>query len=81
MKLEFVETLLLAHPFVKGFEHVSYCLSQQEVRLVAQGEVGDTFSKRKKDDLEGKDVSPVYTTTFYIGLAIEARQRASFSSP
>ncbi|ETW84100.1 hypothetical protein HETIRDRAFT_472544 [Heterobasidion irregulare TC 32-1] len=77
MKLEFVETLLLAHPFVKGFEHVSYCLSQQEVRLVAQGEVGDTFSKRKKDDLEGKDVSPVYTTTFYIGLAIEARQPGS----
>ena len=77
MKLEYVETLILAHPFVKGFDQVSYCLNEEEVRLVAQGEPSDAIANRKKEDLEGKEgpgAGPVYSTTFYIGLAIEPRQ-------
>ena len=78
MKLEYVDSLTLAHPFVKGFDQVSYCLSEEEVRTVAQGEIPDAISKRKREDIEGKEgASPVYSTTFYIGLAIEPKQRES----
>lgn len=76
MKLEYVDSLVLAHPFIKGFDQVSYCLSDEEVRAVAQGEISDTISKRKKEDIEGKEgAGPVYSSTFYIGLAIEPKQR------
>ena len=72
MKLEFVDSLILAHPFVKGFDQISYCVTEEEVRAVAQGEISDVISSRKKEDMEGKEgVSPVYSTTFYIGLQIE----------
>lgn len=76
MKLEYVESLILAHPFIKGFDQVSYCLSEEEVRAVAQGEISDAVASRKKEDIEGKEgAGPVYSTTFYIGLAIEPKQR------
>jgi poly(A) polymerase len=72
MKLEYVESLILAHPFVKGFDQVSYCITEEEVLAVAQGDISDVISNRKKEDMEGKEgVSPVYSTTFYIGLQIE----------
>ncbi|KAL6309781.1 polymerase [Sparassis latifolia] len=75
MKLEYVDTLALAHPFIKGFEQISYCLTDEEVRAVAQGEISDAVAKRKKEDTEGKEgASAVYSTTFYIGLAIEPKQ-------
>jgi poly(A) polymerase len=74
MKLEDVDSMALAHPFVKGFVQVHYCLTDEEVRCVAQGEIPDAVAKRKKDEIEGKEgASPVYSTTFYIGLMIEAR--------
>jgi poly(A) polymerase len=74
MKLEYVDSLTLAHPFVKGFEQVHYCLTDEEVRCVAQGEIAEAVAKRKKDEIEGKEgASPVYSTTFYIGLMIEPR--------
>jgi poly(A) polymerase len=79
MKLEYVDSLTLAHPFVKGFEQVSHCTSEEEVRAVAQGEVSEAIKKRKQEDVEGVDgASAVYSTTFYIGLAIEPKQRACF---
>ncbi|KAJ7584351.1 polymerase [Mycena floridula] len=75
MKLEYVDSLILAHPFVKGFDQVCYCISDEEVRSVAQGEISDAIAKRKKEDIEGKDgAGPVYSTTFYIGLSIEPKQ-------
>ena len=81
MKLEYVESLALAHPFIKGFEQVSYCVNDEEVRSVAQGEISEAVAKRKKEDIEGiEGASAVYSTTFYIGLAIEPKQRASQSS-
>jgi poly(A) polymerase len=74
MKLEFVETLTLAHPFIKGFEDTAYCLTDEEVRAVAQGDISEAVRKRKKEDIEGKEgSSTVYTSTFYIGLAIEPK--------
>lgn len=78
MKLEYVDSLMLAHPFIKGFDQTSYCLSEEEVRAVAQGEISDVIANRKKEDIEGKESSStVYSATFYIGLAIEPKQRES----
>ncbi|KAI0353126.1 poly-A polymerase [Trametes cingulata] len=78
MKLEYVESLALAHPFIKGFEQVSYCLNDEEVRAVAQGEISEVIAKRRKEDIEGVEgASAVYSTTFYIGLAVEPRQPGS----
>lgn len=75
MKLEYVESLLLAHPFVKGFDRTSYCLSPDEVGAVAQGDNSESISKRTLADIQGKEgASIVYTTTFYIGLQIEPKQ-------
>ena len=76
MKLEYVDSLTLAHPFIKGFDQISYCLDDAEVRACASGDVSETVGKRKKEEIEGKEgASTVYTTTFYIGLAIEPKQR------
>ena len=77
IKLEYVESLELAHPFIKGFEQVSYCMNDEEVRAVAQGDISEAVAKRKKEDIEGKEnATVVYSTAFYIGLAIEPKQRA-----
>jgi poly(A) polymerase len=71
MKLEDVDSLALAHPFSHGFEQVSYCISDDEVHAVAQGENWESIRKRKKKDVEGKKgATTVHSTTFYIGLAL-----------
>ncbi|PPQ95908.1 hypothetical protein CVT26_016131 [Gymnopilus dilepis] len=38
MKLEFVDHLGLAHPFIHGFEQTFYCMSEQEMLSVGKGE-------------------------------------------
>jgi len=81
MKLEYVDSLTLAHPFTKGFEQVSHCISDDEVRAVAQGENWESINKRKKEDIEGKEgASTVHSTTFYIGLVIAPRNSADIGT-
>ena len=72
-----LESLALAQPFATGFDRVAYCASDEEVRLVAQGETTEVMTQRKAEDVES--ARPVYSTTFYVGLRIEARQRAWIS--
>lgn len=80
MKLELTESLTLAHPFIKGFDQTLYCLDEVEVRKAASGEAPEAVVRRKKSDVEGKEgASVVYTTTFYIGLAIEPKQREALA--
>jgi len=77
-KLECVDSLILAHPFIKGFEQVSHCISPEEVCQVAQGQISDTIAKRTKFDIEGiEDASTVHSTTFYIGLLVEPKPTSS----
>lgn len=74
MKLEYVDSLTLAHPFIRGFDQTCYCISDEEVRAVAQGDIAETVLKRKQENIEGNEgASIVYSTTFYIGLAIERK--------
>jgi len=75
MKLEYVESLIIAHPFIKGFDQEVYCLTDEEVRAVAEAETSPAVLKRKKEDCEGNEGRIIYTTTFYIGLAVEPKQR------
>lgn len=76
MKLEYVDTLLLAHPFVKSFDRTNYCLNEEEQRAVSIGEVPVEVEKRTEKDLKDGEGGTVYTTTFYIGLQIERRPGA-----
>ncbi|KIY51688.1 Poly(A) polymerase [Fistulina hepatica ATCC 64428] len=73
MKLEYVDSLTLAHPFIKGFDQVHYCVSTEEIQRVAQGEVSDAIARRKPEDVSDGKANPVYSTTFYIGLAISPK--------
>lgn len=75
MKLEYVESLVIAHPFIKGFDQEVLCLTDEEFRAVAEGEIPPATLKRKKEDCEGIEGRMVYTTAFYIGLAVEPKQR------
>ncbi|QRV72575.1 Poly(A) polymerase central domain [Ceratobasidium sp. AG-Ba] len=53
MKLEFVDQLEVAHPFIKGFEQKHFCLDDAEVRAVAQGDVSPVIAKRKESEMKG----------------------------
>lgn len=75
-KLEHVESLILAHPFIKGFDQTLYCLNEDEVRQSASGDPSEAVLRRKKSDMEGKEgASVIYTSTFYVGLAVEPKRR------
>lgn len=77
MKLEYVDTLVLAHPYVKGFDRTSYCLDEVEQRAVSIGEVPPAVAARTEADLVDGQGGTVWTTTFYIGLMIERKPRTS----
>lgn len=75
MRLEFVDALKLAHPFIKGFENVYYCLSEDETRAVSRGEIPEGVANRTKEDIAGKDgATTMYTTSFFVGLAIKPKE-------
>ncbi|BGP12806.1 hypothetical protein JCM10213_008067 [Rhodosporidiobolus nylandii] len=80
MKLEYVDSLVLAHPFVKSFDRTNYCLDEAEQRAVAIGEVPPEVEKREEKDLVPGQGGTVWTTTFYIGLQIE-RKPANAQGP
>ncbi|CDZ97133.1 poly polymerase [Phaffia rhodozyma] len=79
MKLENAGEAMLdiAHPFVKGFEQVAYCLNEDEVRMAAQGEATEEMKARSKESIEGKEAEgarAIWTMTFYIGLEVKPKQ-------
>jgi poly(A) polymerase len=79
MKLEFVDSLQLAHPFIKGFDQVHYAIGEPELNAVAAGDISEAVSKRKAEDIEGiEGARPVYSTTFYIGLQVEPKPGHNF---
>lgn len=55
MKLELVPTLMCAHPFIKGFDQVSLCYNDAEVRMVATGNVPEEVANRTKQEDLPKD--------------------------
>jgi poly(A) polymerase len=75
MKLEYVEYLVIAHPFIKGIDQETVCLTDEEFRAVAEGETPPSALKWKKEECLEKGGRMLYMTTFYIGLAVEPKQR------
>ncbi|KAK4698596.1 poly(A) polymerase, partial [Phenoliferia sp. Uapishka_3] len=81
MKLEYVETIKLAHPYLKGFDQVSHCLTVPERELVARGDIPLEVSTRTEADLTTEAAGTVWTTTFFIGLVIDRNPGASAKAP
>ncbi|KAI9482880.1 MAG: Poly(A) polymerase central domain-containing protein [Benjaminiella poitrasii] len=85
LKLELVDLLQVAHPYIKGIERVHYCFLGKECWDVAHGNFNypertfdlvdsnlneaDTFDFLSPE--ERQSLVPIYTTTYYIGLKVE----------
>lgn len=81
--LEYVDGLSLAHPYVDSFDNISYChASGDESQLVMTGNIPISIANRTKEEYEGKpDMLKVYTSSFFIGLLLDPKDRESFSYP
>ncbi|KAF9578864.1 polynucleotide adenylyltransferase [Lunasporangiospora selenospora] len=73
MKLERIDNIVLAHPYVKGFSKVIQYTTPEEKDDAAHGIVKADKPERPAD----AEVKTMYTTTFYIGLCIPAREAGS----
>ncbi|KAL2917915.1 polynucleotide adenylyltransferase [Polyrhizophydium stewartii] len=118
MKLELVDNLEIAHPFIKGFEKQVVCFTQEDRDNVAHGQAptsatavhapangvatAESVSEPRAGDATGNEVtartdvsagnghvdgeaeeaagSPVYTTSFFIGLAVKPKDPGSTAS-
>lgn len=81
MRLEVVESIEVAHPFVKGFEKTYHCMSPDEVQAVARGEVTEQINKQTREDIENKEGGgTVHITSFFIGLEIQSKRGQSVFS-
>ena len=96
IKLEYVEMLILAHPYTKGVDKVHYCLTEQEQKDVlkgvelpdrsftlSEGNMDVNYLDQIKEKLElteeqVKNIKPIYTTWFFIGLYVEPKPGNSF---
>ncbi|KAJ1911012.1 polynucleotide adenylyltransferase [Tieghemiomyces parasiticus] len=81
MKLELIDHIVLAHPFIKGFDRHVKCRTQQEAEDAKQG----IFIPGVTPPAEGGEPTDstqprVYTTSFYIGLLI-APKPAGMTGP
>jgi poly(A) polymerase len=73
MKLEMVENLEIAHPHIKSFDHVYTCYTQQESDDVAHG----MPLPPREDPPDESQKRTVYTSIFYIGLAVKPKDPTS----
>jgi poly(A) polymerase len=79
MKLELAENLEIAHPFIKGFERVTLCRTEEEKKNAQNGKLPEDMpsSEDNKDlkAVENGTTEPVkvWTTIFYVGLAATPR--------
>ncbi|KAJ7263681.1 polymerase [Mycena haematopus] len=77
MKLEFVDNLRLAHPFIKGFPRVVRCVSEDEARDVLHGQLPSSpdAERAEGDDVATEEATPhkVYFTVFFVGLAVRPK--------
>ncbi|KAI8804867.1 Poly(A) polymerase central domain-containing protein [Cladochytrium replicatum] len=73
IKLELVETLRLAHPFIKGFDRTTHCVTETEAHDAAHGNFPPTLSEEEQA-ARPPPVRTVYTTTFYVGLEVDKEQ-------
>ncbi|KAJ7495537.1 Poly(A) polymerase central domain-containing protein [Mycena latifolia] len=74
-KLEFVDNLRLAHPFVKGFARVVRCASEDEAASVLQGQAPASPDAEGATGGDANDAPhKVYFTAFFVGLAVKPKE-------
>jgi poly(A) polymerase Pap1 len=93
-KLEVMELILLAHPYIKGMDKVHYITADEKgdatrgiypldrTFQLEEGSMETDYFKKIKEtgvwpDDKMDDLSPLYTTTFYIGLSIQRKSSKS----
>jgi poly(A) polymerase len=67
MRLEEVDGIAIAHPFIKYFERTTKCYTEQDVTNATNG----TFENQVSESTE-EPIKTVYTALFFIGLRIQA---------
>ncbi|MBW0463086.1 hypothetical protein O181_002801 [Austropuccinia psidii MF-1] len=74
LKVEEVETVDLAHPFIKGFDRTSYFITQEEVRAIQVGDIPPNIKGRSLADIQGiEGAGAVHTSSFFIGLLVQPK--------
>ncbi|KAJ3137769.1 polynucleotide adenylyltransferase [Geranomyces variabilis] len=68
-QLELVPHLDLAHPYIKGFNNVCQVIDDEEKSRAAHGQ----FPPPRDLPPDAEGTSSLYTSTFYIGLSIKAK--------
>ncbi|KAK7058143.1 Poly(A) polymerase central domain-containing protein [Favolaschia claudopus] len=76
MKLEYVDNLKLAQPFVKGFNRVVRCASEDEARAALRGNFPSSpGAEGAEDDAANADAPhKVHLTAFFVGLAVRPKK-------
>jgi poly(A) polymerase len=81
MKLELVENLEVAHPYIKGYDRTFECATEKQRINAHHGNFLEFDNLEEQVDTSEKFEVPVKvcTTTFYVGLRVSARNPASNS--
>src|SRR5882757_2348297 len=70
-KLEIIDTLARVHPFIKGFDRTYYALTDEDQGSIVVGNPSEALQHRAAVDVkDNPNATPIYTTTYYIGLEI-----------
>lgn len=70
-KLEIIDTLARVHPFIKGFDRTYYALTDEDQATIVVGNPSEAIQHRTAPDVkDNPNATPIYTTTYYIGLEI-----------
>ena len=78
MKLENVEGLPIAHPFVKGFDKQYYCVDTNESIQVSSGVVPPAVAARTKESVgELDNIIEAHVCCYYVGLAVTPKQKGA----
>ncbi|KAJ3222704.1 polynucleotide adenylyltransferase [Clydaea vesicula] len=85
-KLEAIEELEIAHPYIKGFERSFVVNSEEEFHEIAHGKFPDLMGKEgqliDEDSVAEYEATaddprrPIFTTTFYIGLKVKSKDKS-----
>jgi poly(A) polymerase len=70
MKLELVENLEIAHPYMNGFENSTICVTETQKQRVHHGEFfhDDPAYNLESDTSDKIEPIEIWTTIFYVGL-------------
>lgn len=78
-KLERIDNLVLAHPYIKGFSKVIKYKTAQEKEDAAHGIINAQAQEATEGAADSADVQTMWISTYYIGLCIPVRE-GSFQS-